>query len=110
MRPRTDTPATPPLMCATAACPYNAAVKVRRRRVLPDKPNPKHVPYGPWLNLCHSCDDRRVHDENADYCQAMGLATPCAQHEWSLQQLGLTLTRAPAYTREPGQDDDQVGL
>ena len=103
-------PAPPAIMCATAGCPSDAKIKVRRRHVnrMPDRPNPVHVHHGAWLNLCHACEDALRRRENYEYCTAMGLDTPAKQRSWCMQQLKAPdriLHRAP---REPGQDDEEV--
>ena len=65
-----------------------------------------HVAYGAWLTLCHACDDRRVHEENSEYCKAMGLDTPAKQREWCLAQIkrGADMLRPQPRMREPGED------
>lgn len=110
-RAKIPAPSAPPLMCANGGCPYEARVRVRRRRTERKQglPNPIHVSYGPWLNLCHSCDDTRVRSENLEYCLMMGLDTPAKQRAWCLEQMkrGADMLR-PTVTREPGQDDEEV--
>jgi hypothetical protein len=51
----------PPLLCATAGCPYEAKV---RRRV-----------DARWMNLCCACDDRHMRSENLGWCIEHGLDT-----------------------------------
>jgi len=107
-----EKPPVPPLMCATAGCPHDAKVRVRRRRtiLMPDKPNPVHVAHGAWLNLCHACDDRMNHEQNKQYCNAMGLDTPAKQRAWCLEQIrrGKNMLQAEVTLREPGQDEGEV--
>mgnify|MGYP001612758582 FL=1 len=98
----------PPLLCATAGCPHNARVRVRRAK--PEwqkgKPNPVSVPHGAWLNLCHACEDRIRHEENVEYCKLMGLDTPAKQRAWCLAQVkrGTDMLRPERALREPGQE------
>jgi len=105
----------PSLMCGTAGCAYDARVRVRRNKAqwAIGKPNPVHVPYGPWLNLCHSCDDRRHHQESIEYCELMGLDTPAKQRTWCLDQIkrGKDMLNSQPKAleflppmREPGED------
>jgi hypothetical protein len=99
-------------MCATAGCPNDAKIRVKRKRVVivPDKPNPVHVAYGAWLTLCHACDDALNRKQNQEYCAAMGLDTPAKQRAWCLKQLGrgAGMLQAEPTLREPGQDDEEV--
>lgn len=101
-------PEHPPAMCATAGCPYDARVRVKRRRVVvvAEKPNPIHVLYGAWLNLCHVCNDRLVHEQNLEYCKAMDLDTPAKQRLWCLEQIkrGIGRREDESPLREPGAD------
>ena len=105
-------PSAPPLMCATAVCPYEARILVRRNRTerRVGLLNPVHVPYGAWLNLCHSCDERKVHQESVDYCALMGLHTPQEQRAWCLAQIkrSADMLRPEPTLREPGQDESEV--
>jgi len=84
-------------------------VRVRRLRAERKQglSNPVHVPHGAWLVLCHSCDDRKRHQENAEYCKLTGLDTPAVQRAWCLEQLkrGI-LGRDRELMREPGSDDE----
>ena len=104
----------PPLLCATAGCPNEARVRVRHYRAewAPNKPNPIHVPYGPWSNLCHACDDRKHHAESVEYCKLMGLDTWQKQREWCLRQLkrGAEMLRPEPRMREPGEDTEERNL
>ena len=107
-------PPLPPLMCATAGCPNDARVRVRRHKAqwAEGKPNPVHIPYGAWLNLCRSCDDRRHHQESVEYCALMGLDTPEKQRAWCIAQMkhGVAMLRPQLPLREPGQDDEEIAI
>ena len=103
-------PSRPPLMCATAGCPYDAKVRVRRHKPQPvaGRPYPAFIAYGGWLTLCHTCDDRRHHQESVEYCNLMGLDTPAKRREWyrvqSKRRLKMLMPEQPM--REPGSDDE----
>ena len=94
-----------PLLCATAGCPHEAKVRVRRTKAewVTGKPNPVAIAYGAWLNLCYECEHRTSAEENRDYCKLMGLDTPEKQRAWCLAQLkrGVDMLRPE---REPGQE------
>lgn len=100
-----------PILCATAGCPYEARVRVRRRRIerVAGKPNPVAIPHGPWLNFCFPCDDRRHRDEAEESCVLMGLDTPAKQRAWCIAQLRrkADMLRPEKELREPGQDADE---
>lgn len=98
----------PPLMCATAGCPNDARVRTRRNRAerVSGKPNPVHVPFGPWLNLCWACDDRRHLQEAREYCELMGLDTFAKQKAWCLNEFKRGKNMLVPTLREPGQDEE----
>lgn len=98
-------PVRVPLMCATAGCPYDAIVRVKTNKL--------------WLNLCHSCDDKRVHKANLEWCLERGLDTPEKQRAYCREILSKEQFKSRAFTklrqavaqiREPGQDDEEIGL
>ena len=112
MKNDNDDSGLPPFLCATAGCPYEARVRVRRHKAqrVEGKPNPVHVPYGPWMNLCHSCDDRKHREESVEYCNLMGLDTPAKQRAWCIEAFKRKgdMLRPRATLREPGQDDEEI--
>lgn len=61
-------PPQPPLMCATAGCPYEARI---RRRV-----------DARWMNLCCACDDRHMRSENQAWCIEHGYETVEKQKDY----------------------------
>ena|SRR3990167_605752 len=92
-------PPAPPLLCATAGCPYDARVRVRVNKL--------------WLNLCHACDDKRARADNLKWCLDRGLDTVEKQKAYCREILVkghfkshqfTKLREAAGRMREPGED------
>jgi len=89
--PKTPEPERPALSCDRCVDP--ARVRVRTA--------------AGWQNLCHKCDDRRIHAEGEDYCNTHGLDTLEKQKAYCRAMLKRGIAKsAPA--REPGQDDKEA--
>jgi len=99
----------PPLLCATAGCPYEARVRVGKLVQVKGLNGPLHGVYtGPWLNLCHSCRDEHVRRENLEWCKAHGLDTPEKQREFRLTILKKGIVKRAVRDRRPGDDDEVI--
>lgn len=98
-----ETPKYEPLMCATAGCPYDAKIRTRRKKAQWVNGKVAHVPYGPWLNLCVQCDDRKHREEAGEYCLQMGLDTPEKQRAWCISKIKTVIKRPDTRPEEPAE-------
>ncbi len=88
-----------PLLCWTPGCAYTAMV---RRRVGTNAAGGEL-----WRNYCYQCDDKWHHERNRQWCIDNGLETVEKQKAFCKEGFRKGLVkREPAYTREPGSDDE----
>lgn len=59
-----------------------------------------------WQNLCHKCNDRRLHNEAEEFCKREGLDTLEKQQEYCRTVMRRGIVKS-APVREPGQDEEE---